>query len=45
MKKFTVEPASFQRSVQTNGIVDFDNDQAVAIEELGARLACGSRIT
>lgn len=28
---FTVEPTSFHRSVETNGIVDFDKDQATSV--------------
>ena len=28
---FTVEPSSFHKTVNTNGIVDFDNDQATSV--------------
>lgn len=31
IRVFTVEPATFHRSVTTNGIVDFDNDQATSV--------------
>lgn len=31
LRIFTVEPSQFHKSVDTNGIVDFDNDQATSV--------------
>lgn len=31
IRVFTVEPAQFRKTVETNGVVDFDNDQATSV--------------